>query len=115
MNEAGNEGTRDDFSGSPKGFDLASQIEHLEDVVEDLVQGQSGHRPATPTREMRQDEFVEQRIVQFHGNPVSRLTFRHLDSQRIGILANLPHAARAMPTKATRQFQASKKPASSWW
>ncbi|HEX3635048.1 MAG TPA: hypothetical protein VHV99_06085, partial [Paraburkholderia sp.] len=57
---------------------LAAQIEHLQNVVEDLAQGQFGHRSTVPTREMRQDKFVELRIAQLHWNAVPRLAFGHL-------------------------------------
>jgi hypothetical protein len=70
---------------------LAAQIEHLQDVVEDLAQGQFGHRSTVPTREMRQDKFVELRIAQLHWNAVPRLAFGHLDPESIEILADSPH------------------------
>src|ERR1700681_1586016 len=70
---------------------LAAQIEHLQDVVEDLTQGQFGHRSTVPTREMRQDKFVELRIAQLHWNAVPWLAFGHLDPESIEILADSPH------------------------
>ena len=70
---------------------LAAQIEHLQNVVEDLAQGQFGHRSTVPTREMRQDKFVELRIAQLHWNAVPRLAFGHLDPESIEILADSPH------------------------
>src|SRR5260370_6467266 len=93
---------------------LADQIEHLQDVVEDLAQGQFGHRFTVPTREMRQDKFVELRIAQLHWNAVPRLAFGHLDPESIEILADSPHSDKGRPAKAFRQIHVPGKPATSW-
>ena len=47
---------------------LTAHVQHLQDVVEDLVQGQRGRRSATAQAQMRQDKFVELLRVQFRGN-----------------------------------------------
>jgi hypothetical protein len=69
----------------------AAQIEHLQDVVEDLAQGEFWHRSTVPTREMRQDKFVELRIAQVHWNAVPRLPLGHLNPESIEMLADSPH------------------------
>ncbi|MEX3640476.1 hypothetical protein, partial [Paraburkholderia sp. BR14320] len=56
---------------------LTAHVQHLQDAVEGLVQGQC--RPwSAPTRaQMRQDKFFELRLAQFHGNEPPR-DFRRL-------------------------------------
>src|SRR5260221_12765014 len=49
---------------------LATQINHFQDVVEDLSHGQLRCRSTAPMRGMGQDKFFELRITQFHWNTV---------------------------------------------
>lgn len=79
-------------------FPLAPQVEHAQDVVEYLVQGQLDVRPSAAPREVWQDKLIKLCKAQTRWNPLPVLAFRHFDRQSRRIF---PEAAGLAQTQSS--------------
>src|SRR6202008_236290 len=61
---------------------LTTQIQDLQNIVEDLVQAQLRCRTTAPDGEMRQDKLLELRTLQLRRKRLPHMRFRHSGPQK---------------------------------
>jgi hypothetical protein len=89
---------------------LTTQIQDLQNVVEDLVKTQLRCWTAATDREMRQDKLLELRTLQLRRKRLPSLSFRHSRSSQKPGLTGFSGVGRNARTKAAyRQIQSPSK------
>jgi hypothetical protein len=93
---------------------LATQIEELQNIVEDLQQTQLRRRPTPADGKMRQDKLLKQCETQLRGNCLSMAASSHSDAPQNWFLPDAVAAAENLALqRLSGRFDDPEKPATS--